>query len=404
MDRSDRSGIKNVCVIGQAALPCGRFQTPDDAAIQTVEHEILADIIVRAVADAGIGKSDIDSLVFTHPRTYTKQRYFATFMANYLRLRCSGVVMEVIGNGMTGGLAFDQAVMQVASGVADVALALGISVETAVPRTTHLAYQMRSNGDVDFHAPFGFTPRVWYGMDAARYFHEHGATREELAAVAVKDHWHGSMNPLSIRGTPFTKEQILAEAPLVDGMGLLELAIPADGAICLVLAREEIAKSLGRPYARVSGRGFYHEGVHEISEVPNDMLAMASCARSAEDAFAQAGIGPRDVSVAELYAGSTIIEVLASEAMGFAPRGKGARAAVEGETRLGGRIPINTSGAPISRGHPAYLTPLYGVYELVEQLRGGAGQRQVKDAGIGVMMSELGNFSGASVHVLEAGR
>src|SRR4051812_23104429 len=113
VDRSDRSGIKNVCVIGQAALPCSRFQTPDDAAIQTVEHEILADVVVNAVADAGVTKADVDSLVFTHPRTYTKQRYFATFMANYLRLRCSGVVMEVIGNGMTGGLAFDQAVMQV---------------------------------------------------------------------------------------------------------------------------------------------------------------------------------------------------------------------------------------------------------------------------------------------------
>jgi acetyl-CoA acetyltransferase len=141
--------------------------------------------------------------------------------------------------------------------------------------------------------------------------------------------------------------------------------------------------------------------MHEISEVPDDMLAFTAAARAAADAYEAAGITAQDVDVAELYAASTIIEAVVSEAVGLVPRGQGAIAAAAGETSLGGRIPINTSGGLISRGHPAYVTPLYGVVELFDQLRGAAGARQVNDARIGIMLSELGNFSGASVHVLE---
>jgi acetyl-CoA acetyltransferase len=325
-------------------------------------------------------------------------------MANYLRISCSGVVMEVLGNGMTGGLAFDQAVLQIASGAADVALCLGISMETGIDRSAHLAYQMRTNGDVDFHAPFGLTPRAWYGLDAARYAHECGATREQLAAIAVKSYANGALNPLATRRQRHTLDQVLAHPPISERMGLLEFSAPADGAVCLVLASEDVARERGEPYVLVRSRGFHHAGMHEISEVPDDMLAFTAAARAAADAYEAAGITAQDVDTAELYAASTIIEAVVSEAVGLVPRGQGAAAAAAGETSIGGRIPINTSGGLISRGHPAYVTPLYGVVELFDQLRGSAGPRQVRDANIGIMLSELGNFSGASVHVLEAAR
>jgi acetyl-CoA acetyltransferase len=109
-----------------------------------------------------------------------------------------------------------------------------------------------------------------------------------------------------------------------------------------------------------------------------------------------------DVDVAELYAPCTIIEVLVAEALQLVPRGRGAAAAASGETALGGRIPVNTSGGLISRGHPPYVTPLYSLVELAEQLRHRAGERQVKDARIGITSCELGNYNAALVHVLEA--
>ena len=122
-----------VTLVGAAAVPCGRIQSPRDAAIQSLEHEMLARCVIEALRDSGLPKDSIGALVFSHPRPYTQQRYFGTFMANYLRIKADGVLMEVIGNGMTGGLAFDQAAQAVASGRADVALALGVNFETGTP-------------------------------------------------------------------------------------------------------------------------------------------------------------------------------------------------------------------------------------------------------------------------------
>ena len=188
----------------------------------------------------------------------------------------------------------------------------------------------------------------------------------------------------------------------MEPLGLYDVPPRGDGAACLVLATEEIAKSLGKPYALVRGRGFCHDGTHQISDVPNDMIAFTSARQAAATAYEQAGLSPADIDVAELYAPCTIVEVLVSEALGLVPRGQGARAAFEGETRLGGRIPISTSGGLTSRGHPAYVTSLYNYVELAEQLRGRAGERQVANARFGIATGELGNYNAALIHVLEA--
>jgi acetyl-CoA acetyltransferase len=241
-------------------------------------------------------------------------------------------------------------------------------------------------------------------MDAMRYMHEFRVTREMLASVAVKNRFHASMNPLAQYRKPITLEEVLAQRPIVEPLGLYEVSPRADGAACLVVASEDVAKGTGLPYVRVRGRGFYHEGAHQISEIPNDMIALEALKAASGSAYEMAGIGPNDLDFAEIYAPCTIIEVLASEAMGLTPRGKGAAQAVEGQTTLGGRIPISTSGSLLSRGHPAYVTPIYNVIEAYEQLMGRAGQRQVQDAELGASSCELGNYNAALVHILEAVR
>jgi acetyl-CoA acetyltransferase len=390
-----------VAIIGTAAIPVGRHQRPGDAGDLPLEHEILGRLVVEAAGDAGIGKNDIDSLICTHPREYTRQLYFSTFMANYLRLPCRAQVSEVIGNGMTGGLAFDRAMQDVEQGRARVALALGVNMETAVPTAEHMNRTMRTTGDVDFHTPFGFTPISWYAMDATRYMHDTGATRADLAAVAVKNRRHAALNPLAQFREPLTLEEVLEQRMVVEPLGLYEVSPRSDGAAVLVLAREEIARSLNRPYVLVRGRGFYHEGAHQIAEVPNDMTAYQAAERAAAAAYAEAGVGPDDLDFAEVYAPCTIVEILVGEAIGLTKRGHGARAAVAGETALGGRLPICPSGGLLSRGHPPYVTPLYSMVEIAEQLRGRAGERQVKGARLAVATCELGNYNAALVHVLE---
>src|SRR5262245_49039425 len=120
---------RRVAIIGAAASPNGKLQMPQDAPLQTLEHEILAPLVIQAMAIAGVPKEEVGALVVALCRPYTVQKYFATFMANYLRLPLKGSIMEVLGNGMTGGMAFDQAINTVALGHADVALGHGINME-----------------------------------------------------------------------------------------------------------------------------------------------------------------------------------------------------------------------------------------------------------------------------------
>ncbi len=395
---------RRVALVGTAAIPVGRHQTRSDAPLQVMEQEIMTRLVVDAVADAGVDKKDIQSLIFTVPRPYTLQKYFHTFLVSHLRLACTGTVMEVMGNGMTAALAFDQACNEILLGRANVALALGINMEAATPSVEHAMSSMRTTGDIDFQASAGFIPISWYAMDAMRYMHDWGATREQFGAVAVKNRHHASLNPLAQYRTPITLDEVMAQRPIVEPLGLYDVPGRSDGAACLVLASEDVAKTLGRPYAIVRGRGFCHDGSHQINEIPNDMTELIAAKQACATAYGEAGISASDIDVAEFYAPCTIVEVLVSEAAGFFARGQGAPGAAEGQTRLGGRIPISTSGGLTSRGHPAYVTSLYNMIEMHDQLCGRAGERQVKDARLGLTTGELGNYNAALMHVLEAVR
>lgn len=394
--------MKRLAIIGVGCTPVGRFQSPPEAPEQSLDHEILAGVIRDAVANAGIEKKDVGAMIFALERDYLRQRYFCTYMANYLRLPVDGMVMEVVGNGMTSGMAFDAACNEVALGRAKVALAAGMNMETAIPTARHLDMMIRHTGDVDFQTPFGITPISWYAFDAARYLHEFKVERRTLASVAVKNRRHASLNPIAQYRTPITIDDVLAQKMIVEPLGLFEVPPRSDGAACIVVADAEYAATLGKPYVLIRGRGFHHEGVHQLSEIPNDMIAFNAAIKAGVQAYENAGVGPGDLDLAEIYAPCTVTEVLAAEALGLVKRGQGAAATQAGEMQLGGRLPVSTSGGCLSRGHPPFATGLYGFVELFEQLTHRAGNRQVADAELALSISELGNYNAALVHILEA--
>ena len=385
---------ERVAVIGVGATPVGRYKN-------MLDHEPLIKALKDALQDAGIGKEDIGGLIFSNPRPYTKQKYFATFIAGHLRIKSTATVMEVLGNGMTGGLVFDQAINQILVGNCNVCVALGVNMETQVPSAEHMDLTMRTVGDVDFQCPFGFTPISWYAMDAVRYMHEHGATREQLASVAVKNRRHASLNPIAQYRDAITLKEVLEARLVVEPLGLLEVPPRSDGAVAVVLSDLDTARKSGRPYVTVRGRGFFHEGVHQISDKPNSMIRLEAARRASQSAYEDADVSAQDIDLAEIYAPCTIVEVLASEAFGLCPDGQGAIWAEEGRTALGGSIPICTSGGLLSRGHPPLVTPLYNVVEVVQQLRGEAGRRQVEGAELALTGNELGNYNAALVHIFE---
>jgi acetyl-CoA C-acetyltransferase len=394
--------MRQVAIIGAGCTPVGRFQTPADAPEQVLDHEIMAGVIRQAVADAGIDKTDIGAMIFALERDYMRQRYFCTYMANYLRLPVDGMVMEVVGNGMTAGMAFDTACNEIMLGRARVALAAGINLESAIPTGQHLDLTIRLTGDVDFQTIFGLTPISWYAFDAARYLHEFKVERRTLASVAVKNRGHAALNPIAQYRSPITIEDVLAQKMVVEPLGLYEVPPRSDGAACIVLADAEYAAALGKPYVLIKGRGFHHEGVHQVSEIPNDMIGFNAAVKAGRQAYANAGIAADDLDLAEIYAPCTITEVLAAEALGLAKRGQGAAATAAGEMQLGGRMPVSTSGGCLSRGHPPFATGLYGFVELYDQLTHRAGARQVADAELALSASELGNYNAALVHILQA--
>lgn len=395
---------RKVAIVAAAARPVGRWAPRGDGEDAGFEQDILAPLVFEALAEAGLSAADVGTAAFTLPSPSTRQQGFSTFMAARLGLRCTGSLGASGEMGITGGLAFDQAMADIALGRSEVAIVAGIACQSNAPLSAVMENSLRVVGDVDFQTPFGLTPISWYAFDAARYIHETGVERAEIAHVAVKSRHMAAANPLAQFRAPLTIDEVLAQRMIVSPLGLYEVPSVADGAICLVLASEDAARGLGTDHVTVAGRGFHHEGFHQIGGHPHDMTAFPAARRASANALADAAIELDDIDLAEIYAPCTISEILATEAIGFCRRGEGAADALAGATSIGGRIPVNTSGGCLSRGHPPALTALYGLLELREQLLGRSGERQVQGAGLAMHCCELGNYNAALVHILEGPR
>ncbi len=392
--------MRRAAILGYGAVPVGSYQRAP-AGTEVLEHELATEVVLQAAQMAGLSKEDIDGVVVAHPGDHTRQGYFHTFLTAHLGIRARATVIQVLGNGMTGGHAFDIALQQVTSGQADCVLSVGVHFETGIPTAQHLDYSIRLTGDVDFQSVFGAVPIAWYAMDAQRYLHEYRVPRATLASIAVKNRDHAIANPLAQFRTPITLDEVLNARPIVEPLGLLEVPGRADGAVALMIVSEDMARASGRPYVLVRGRGFEHEGLHQISDQPGDALSYASLQGASGRALTHAGVSLEDIGTFQVYAPCTIVEALGTEALGLFARGRGAAAAAAGDTRFDARYPVNTCGGCLSRGHPPEVTPLYDVVEAVMQLHGRASGRQVQRREFAMTISELGKYNAALVHILE---
>lgn len=392
--------MRRAAILGYGAVPVGSYQRAP-AGAEVLEHELATEVVLQAAQMAGLSKEDIDGVVVAHPGDHTRQGYFHTFLTAHLGIRARATVIQVLGNGMTGGHAFDIALQQVTSGQADCVLSVGVHFETGIPTAQHLDYSIRLTGDVDFQSVFGAVPIAWYAMDAQRYLHEYRVPRATLASIAVKNRDHAIANSLAQFRTPITLDEVLIARPIVEPLGLLEVPGRADGAVALMIVSEDMARASGQPYVLVRGRGFEHEGLHQISDQPGDALSYASLQGASGRALTHAGVSLEDIGTFQVYAPCTIVEALGTEALGLFARGRGAAAAAAGDTRFDARYPVNTCGGCLSRGHPPEVTPLYDVVEAVMQLHGRASGRQVQRREFAMTISELGKYNAALVHILE---
>jgi acetyl-CoA C-acetyltransferase len=381
-------------VLGVGCTPMLR-KAPD------LEHEMLLDALAAALEDADLSLADVDGLIFASPyQQYCKQLYFPSFILNHIRKPLSVPLVETMGNGMTGESALRIAMDQVLLGRGRIVVALGVSKWSLAPAAAHFDITMRAVGDVDYEVPAGLMPLSWYAMDAQRYMHLYGVTREQLAAVAVKNRKHAQLNPIAQVTKPLSIEDVVTSRPIVEPLHLLDICPRSDGACAVVIGDRAVFNKRSVP---ILSTAFAHDGSMSIDDLDlGETVRLVAARRACEQAYREVGIRPGEVDFAEIYAPTTSVEVMVSEALGFFADGQGAEAAASGATAVGGSIPISPSGGLLSRGHPPRVTPLYSVLEAVIQLRHEAGDRQVEGCSVGLTTTEMGRYNGCNVTILGA--
>jgi len=296
----------------------------------------------------------------------------------------------------SSGYAFRDAFLAVKSGAVELALAGGVEVMNDVS-DVRKRFWLGVSGDTEWERLAGLTFPGVYAMMAGRHMHEFGTTREQLAAVAVKNHANGARNPKAQFRKEITMEKALSGAMVAHPLTLYDCCGTTDGASGLILASKAVARSYTDAPVWVLGSGAAsdHLAVHDRES----MTRLDATAHAGRAAMREADVAPKDVRVAEVHDCFTIAEILALEDLGFAAKGEGGRFAAEGITARDGRFPVNPSGGLKAKGHPLGATGAAQVCEIFLQLRGEAGDRQVAGPEIGLTHNVGGSGATCAVHL-----
>jgi acetyl-CoA acetyltransferase len=358
---------------------------------------LQAQAISRALADAGLSLRDVDGIA-----TSGVSRFSAGQVADYLGLRPAWT-----DSTFAGGCAYEMYIARAAQAIESrqcgtVVISYASNQRSARSRSL-AGGQERHTPEAQFEQPYApMYPISYYAMAAQRYLETYGATREELAEVAVAAREWALLNPRAYRheAGPLTAADVLA-APLISApLGKLDCCLVTDGGGAVVLTSLERARDLRRPPVIVLG---YGESTTNVSMTADEDLLHTGAAQAGRRAFAMAGLEPADVDVAQVYDSFTITVVLTLEALGFCPHGSAASWVQGGRIRPGGDLPLDTSGGGLSYCHPGQFGVLLLV-EAVRQLRGECGARQVAGAEVALAHGTGGILSAHATVLLGADR
>ena len=368
----------------------------------TTFRELGIEAGLKAIKDAGIDSKTIEALYIGNMSAglFLDQEHIASMIAEVVGLTSNSIPSTRIeAADASGGLAFRSAVIDVASGLHDVVVVGGAEKMSDVP--TQIATDFIAAGaDQAWEALFGATLPSLYAIMARKHMHDFGTTREQLAQVAVKNHLHGSMNDHAQFQRPIDIKKVLNASPVAEPLSVFDCAPVSDGAAAVVLCDIDTAKKIKKDYVKIAGTG---QGSDSLSLTNRASITSLKASKAAANrAYAMAGIEPNQIDVAEVHDSYTIGEIMAIEDLGFFDKGDGGPATDRGDTSLGGSIPVNTSGGLKARGHPLGATGIAQINEIVLQLRGKAGGRQVNDAAIGLAHNVGGTGGTAVVNILEA--
>jgi len=383
--------MRDVAIIGIGMTKWGELW---DKALRTIYVETA----LLALQDAGVDRVDSMVVGCMSSGLFIGQEHLSSLLSDYLGKNPIPAT-RVESACSSGGLALRQGFIEVASGISDVVLVGGVEKMTDVTGG-EATYALGTAADQEYEAYHGLTFPGLYAMMAVAHMNRYGTTRNQLSMVAVKNHDNGSKNPLAQFPSKISVEAVNSSVLVADPLRILDCSPVTDGAAAVVLCPVDMAKKMKRPIIRIAGSGQATDTIALSSR--RDITWLESTYLAAQKALAMAGRKIQDMNLFEVHDCFTIAEIMITEALGIAERGRGGKAVEEGLTSIKGKFPVNPSGGLKAKGHPVGATGVAQAVEIVKQLRGEAGDRQVKGARRGLTQNMGGTGGSALVHVIEA--
>ncbi len=359
-------------------------------------RDMFAEAALRAMEDAKVDKIDSLYVGSMSGGLYAHQEHLGSLMADYIG-QVGVPAARVESACSSGGQAARLAYYEVASGASDIVLVGGVEKMWDVDDGT---FVLATAADQEYEAYNGVTFPGLYAMMAQVYMQRYGLTREELAAVPIKNHKHSVHNPYAQYPFEIDLKAVLKSAPVADPLRLLDCSPITDGAAAIILAPLEIAKNFTEKPIKIKGIGAATGPIalHDHK----DVTRLDAVKLSAERAYKAAGVGPNDIQFAEVHDCFSIAEIIVAEELGFFEYGTAGKAIAEGQATYGGKVVINPSGGLKAKGHPVGATGVAQLVEATFQLQGRAGKRQIEGAVLGMTQNMGGSGGSSVVHILEA--
>ncbi len=383
--------MRDVIVIGAGMTKFGELW---DKSIK----DIFVEAALKAIEDAGVKQIDSMYVGAMSSGLFVGQEHLGAVMADYLGVTPIPAT-HVESACASGGVSFRQAYLEVASGASDIVLAGGVEKMTDGADVTEA---LATAADQEYEVYQGVTFPGLYAMIANAHMKQFGTTRKQLAAVAVKNHRNGAKNPNAQFRSEITIDQVLNATMVADPFGLLDCSPVSDGGAAVILASIDVAKKLKKKPIKVLASAQASDTI-ALHSRPS-LTTLGSVVEAGKKAYKFSGLKQKDINLCEVHDCFTIAEVVVTEDLGFFKKGEGGKAAEKGLTAIDGKIPVNTSGGLKSKGHPVGATGIAQIIEVYEQLNGKAGERQVKNARIGMAQNMGGSGASCVIHILGVGK
>jgi acetyl-CoA C-acetyltransferase len=397
-EKNIASAIERRTSMNRSVYVAGMGSTAFGKHAGTSIEALAVDASAQALVDAGIDRTRIGAVYLGNfiSGPLNGKEVLAGLVAEQLGLQ--GIpCTKVEGACASGGIALRHACLMVAAGIHDAVLVVGVETMTHAS-TPEVTSALNCAMDNEYDGLSGLTFPGLFGLAWRAHAQRYGTSREDVAAVVIKNKAFGLNNPLAQMGAALTIDQIAVSAMIADPLQLFDCCPPSDGAAAVVVCTKDLLSDLpNHPRIRVMA-SVQTSGSARIAQHP-DLCSFDATVLAAQQAYQQSGLQPADIDLVELHDCFSIAEIIDSEDLGLVPRGEGGRWAAQGRTGMHGDVVINPSGGLLAKGHPVGATGVGQIVEVVSQLR-GVHPNQVDQAGIGMTHNLGGTGVACTVHIL----